>query len=188
MDLYYTGQIVLFAGPYAPAFFLPCDGRTMSISEYPELFSLIGATYGGDAKTQFNLPDLRSRVALGFGQGWVDPKNGGGGQLTAHALGGKGGTETVSLAAAQLPMHTHIFNTVNADASTNSPNGSMLAKVPSDAAFYLTAKSGDPTPTVLELGDQAVTNAGSNIPHTNVMPTLPLSYLICIQGIYPNFS
>ncbi|MDD3048985.1 MAG: tail fiber protein [Bacilli bacterium] len=41
---------------------LLCDGRILSIEDYPTLYSLIGDTYGGDGTTTFALPDLSSAV------------------------------------------------------------------------------------------------------------------------------
>ena len=65
----FLGQIILFGGEYSRrrgwAF---CDGSLLSISQYTALFSLLGTTYGGNGRTNFALPDLRGRAAVGFGQ------------------------------------------------------------------------------------------------------------------------
>jgi microcystin-dependent protein len=52
------GQIVLFAGNFAPLGWLACNGSTLKIAANPALFSIIGDTYGGDGKTTFALPKL----------------------------------------------------------------------------------------------------------------------------------
>lgn len=71
---------------------LECDGRTLNVSEYRALYSVIGNTYGGTAGSTFKLPDYRSKKICGTG-----PLNGNrGGSLTltptANALGISGGS------------------------------------------------------------------------------------------------
>ena len=63
-----AGFIAAYAGANPPTGWLPCDGRAVKRSDYPELFEAIGTAYGeGDGSTTFNLPDLRGRFALGAG-------------------------------------------------------------------------------------------------------------------------
>ena len=50
------GQILLFAGNFAPVGWLPCDGRLLQIRDNPALYSIIGNTYGGDGRANFALP------------------------------------------------------------------------------------------------------------------------------------
>ena len=78
----YIGQIMPFAGNFAPEGWALCDGSLLPISQYDALFSLIGTTYGGDGQTTFALPDLRSRVPIHQGQG---PG------LSSYVLGENGG-------------------------------------------------------------------------------------------------
>lgn len=62
------GTIAGYAGPTAPAGWLPADGREVSRLQYPELFAAISTTYGaGNLSTTFNLPDFRGRVLVGRG-------------------------------------------------------------------------------------------------------------------------
>ena len=65
----FIGEIVLFAGNYAPRGWAFCHGQMMSPSEYSALFSILGTMYGGDGRTSFALPDLRSRTPVGAGTG-----------------------------------------------------------------------------------------------------------------------
>ncbi len=58
------GQIILFAGTFAPKGWAFCDGSLRSISQNMPLFSLLGTTYGGNGKTDFALPDLRSHAPV----------------------------------------------------------------------------------------------------------------------------
>ena len=58
------GEIGLFPSDKIPAGWLPCDGQILPVAENQALFSLLGATYGGDGRTTFALPDLRGRVPI----------------------------------------------------------------------------------------------------------------------------
>src|SRR4051794_17174614 len=77
----------------APRSWALCDGQVMSISEYQALFSILGTTYGGDGITTFALPDLRGRMPIHIGQGFVQ--------------GQAGGEATHTLTVNELPAHVH---------------------------------------------------------------------------------
>ncbi len=53
------GEIVLFAGNYAPPGFAFCEGQILNINKNMILFSVLGSTYGGDGRTTFALPNLK---------------------------------------------------------------------------------------------------------------------------------
>jgi microcystin-dependent protein len=65
----FLGQIILVGFNFAPQGWAFCAGQLLSIAQNTALFSLLGTTYGGDALSNFALPDLRGRAAVGFGQG-----------------------------------------------------------------------------------------------------------------------
>ena len=94
----YIGEIRMFAGNFAPAGWMFCDGQTLPISENDALFTLIGTTYGGDGQETFALPNLQSRVPIHMGTG---P-----GGMT-YQIGEMAGTEQVTLTVQQIPTHTH---------------------------------------------------------------------------------
>jgi microcystin-dependent protein len=89
----YVGEICIFAGTYAPYGWELCHGQIVSIAEYETLYTLVGTTYGGNGQDTFALPDLRGRIPVHKGNGFV--------------IGEKGGTETVALTANQMPTHSH---------------------------------------------------------------------------------
>src|ERR1700744_3298393 len=95
----YVGQIMMFAGNFAPAGWMTCQGQTLPISEYDTLFNLIGTTYGGDGQSTFKLPDLQGRVPIHQGPG---------GGLATYVMGQTGGAETVTLTTQQIPQHNHM--------------------------------------------------------------------------------
>ena len=67
----FVGEIRMFGGNFAPRGWAFCDGAVLPISQNDVLFSLIGTTYGGDGQTTFNLPDLRGRLPVHQGSGFV---------------------------------------------------------------------------------------------------------------------
>lgn len=89
-----VGQVELFAGSVVPGGFSVANGQLVSIASNPVLFSRIGTTYGGNGVTNFALPDLSGRTAVGFGQG---------AGLTNRNLGSVAGGELQALNANQVP-------------------------------------------------------------------------------------
>lgn len=53
------GQVIMFAGNFAPKDWVFCEGQLVPIGDYQSLFSILGNTYGGDGRITFALPDLR---------------------------------------------------------------------------------------------------------------------------------
>src|SRR5215831_16680542 len=96
----YLGQIMMFAGNFAPRGWATCDGQLMAISQNPTLFSLLGTFYGGDGVVTFALPNLRGRIPV---------HNGSGAGLTSRTLAETFGEPTVTLNSNQMPVHTHAF-------------------------------------------------------------------------------
>jgi microcystin-dependent protein len=88
------GQVVLFAGNFAPGGYSVANGQLLSIASDPVLFSQIGATYGGNGTTVFALPNLSGRTVVGTGQG---------AGLTNRTLGSTAGATAQTLTANQLP-------------------------------------------------------------------------------------
>ncbi|GAB3843846.1 hypothetical protein GCM10028822_00470 [Hymenobacter terrigena] len=59
----YIGVVKLLAGTELPSGWALCDGRELSVVQHPALFALLGATYGGNGRSTFALPDLRQEMA-----------------------------------------------------------------------------------------------------------------------------
>ncbi|MBB5878174.1 tail fiber protein [Xanthomonas sp. 3498] len=178
----YTGQIILFAGNYEPQDWAFCDGRQLRINDYQALYALIGTTYGGDARVYFNLPDLRSRVAIGQGQGEARAPAP---QLTARTIGQKVGAETVALQLAEMPPHRHTLQATTAAATLTTPSGNVLATPQNAEVMYFTPPPSS-TPTASTFAPDTVAVGGGNQAHDNRMATQALSYLICLNGIFPD--
>ncbi|OCX52687.1 hypothetical protein BEL04_14670 [Mucilaginibacter sp. PPCGB 2223] len=172
-----TGEIRFFAGPKIPVNWHACDGSTVSIQQYPALFSLIGTTYGGDGVSTFGLPDLRGRAIVS--QGTALSK-------TVYTLGSHGGTETVTLAQDNIVTHTHSFTVGATPATTQSPSGSFLAE-PQPNTTYAYVPTNITGVKTASIAAGALTSSGGNQAHENRQPYLPVNYLICLNGIYPEF-
>src|SRR3984893_4324338 len=115
----FLGQIMLVGFNFAPQGWAFCNGQLLSISQNTALFSLLGTTYGGNGTTNFALPDLRGRAAVGFGQG---PG------LSNYDLGQSTGSEMVTLTVGQMPAHNHLVAANAATATASSPSGADLAQ------------------------------------------------------------
>ena len=173
----YIGSIMLFAGNFAPRGWMFCAGQTLAIAQYQALFSLLGTYYGGNGTTTFMLPDLRSRVPVGAGQG-----NG----LANWTLGESQGFENVTLLPNQMPAHNHTVNVGTGDANTPTASNNYLAVANSSLGgdpVVVNTYNGTPSAT---LAANSISIAGNSQPHSNIQPSLALNYIICLEGIYPS--
>src|SRR5438552_10310906 len=109
----FVGEIRIFAGNFAPAGWMICDGQLLPISENDTLFNLIGTTYGGDGQETFALPDLQGRFPLHQGQGPGISQN--------YIIGEEAGVETVTLTNQQIPAHNHAALCKSTDGSQSGP-------------------------------------------------------------------
>lgn len=113
------GVIAAFAGAAAPAGWLLCDGSVVSRATYADLFAVVGVVFntGGEAGTDFRLPNLKGRVPVGLDAG----------QAEFDALGETGGEKTHVLTTAEMPAHTHNYpsfvsgNGVNSMGRSDNP-------------------------------------------------------------------
>jgi microcystin-dependent protein len=155
----------MFAGNFAPAGWMFCEGQILPISEYETLFNLIGTTYGGDGQSTFALPDLRGRLPLHFGNG-----------LT---LAETGGVETVTLTTSQIPAHSHPFLATTNIADQNSVSGNLLAQPSVIEQYFAAAGSASLNPS-------SIGSTGGSQPHDNFQPYLCVDFIISLFGIFPS--
>jgi len=161
----YVGEIRMFAGNFAPAGWMFCEGQLVPISENETLFNLIGTMYGGDGESTFALPDLRGRVPMHFGGGFTQAET--------------GGVEQVTLTVSQIPAHTHALLASTAPASTNSPQGNVTAEQPT-LNLYIQDTPSSP------LSPNSVGPVGGSQPHNNFQPYLCINFIISLFGIFPS--
>lgn len=101
------GMIMMYGNAVTPpGGWVFCDGSLLLKTDYPQLFGVIGSSFniGGEAPTDFRLPDFRSRSPIGTGQGTG---------LSLYAIGARGGEETHVLITTELASHTHTQNSHN---------------------------------------------------------------------------
>jgi len=163
----YVGEIRMFAGNFAPAGWMFCEGQLLPISEYETLFNLIGTTYGGDGQSTFALPDLRGRVPVHFGNGYT--------------LAETGGVETVTLTASQIPAHSHAFLATNNPATSNALANQVFGTT---SASTITPYGTDAPTTALN--PNSIGSIGGSQPHTNFQPYLCVDFIISLFGIFPS--
>lgn len=166
----YVGELRIFAGNFAPAGWMFCEGQIIPISENETLFNLIGTTYGGDGQSTFALPDLRGRLPIHQGT-----RPGG----SSYIMAENGGAEEVTLSVNQMPIHTHPMLGASGNGTQATARNNVLASSP-----LLKLYSGEAADTAMAA--TSITSTGGNQPHTNVQPYLCVNYIISLFGIFPS--
>lgn len=172
----FLGEIRMFAGNFPPRGWAFCDGQLLPIAQNTALFSLLGTIYGGDGRTTFALPELRGRVPMHSG-------NGPG--LTSRPQGQKSGQENVTLAANELPEHSHTAKcVVPAGNSNDAANNYWADDAGVSSGTYHTGAGA----TFANMNAGAITGGGGGQAHNNMQPYLCIQYIIALQGIFPSRS
>ena len=164
----FLAEIRIVGFNFAPRGWAFCDGQILPINQNQSLYSLLGTTYGGDGRTSFALPDLRSRTPIHRGDG--------------HSLGQRGGSETVTLTAAEIAGHTHTFKASSAAGVDRSATNDLLANTAPAGNLYRDAEAANMT----ALRSGSITNAGGGQAHNNMQPYTTLSFCIALQGLFPS--
>ncbi len=190
----------MFAGNFAPRGWAFCNGQILSIAQNTALFSLLGTVYGGNGQTTFGLPNLQGRVPIHAGQ---SPGT------SPYTLGQTSGTETVTLTANQMPMHSHAATldpTAGTPLSASIPAAAVAATVQSPIdAVPAQSQQGGRTPFLVDSyapasaatghlapgsvaghGQITVGAAGGSQPFNVVQPYQVVNFIIALQGIFPS--
>lgn len=164
----FLGQVSIFSFNFAPTGWAQCNGQLLPIAQDTALFSLLGTTYGGNGVNNFALPDLRGRLPMHLGGGFVQ--------------GQAGGTESVTLSISEIPAHTHQANCNSAPTILTgalSPSGNYwAADTEGDSPYAATPNS--------QLGPAAIGSRGSSQPHDNLAPYTVLNFCMALAGIFPS--
>ncbi len=164
----FIGEIRAFAGTYAPDGWNFCDGSILLSNDYPELYSLIGTTYGSQTAIDFKLPDLRGQIPIGTGLGKG---------LSSFAIGDKGGSEYVTLTTSHIPSHTHSVNvSTNGNTVTSPSENTFLSEMYSPGGSVVGYTPGTITAPVAVLKSATIAPNGGSQPHDNLMPCTPVGF------------
>ena len=161
----YVGEIRIFAGNFAPAGWMFCEGQLLPISENETLFQLIGTTFGGDGQSTFGLPDLRGRIPIHQGNGFI--------------LAETGGVEEVTLTVNQIPSHSHPQIVSNSVAAETNPTNNMPSQSTQATLYFEDAPN-------VNAAANTVGPVGGSQPHTNMQPYLCVDFIISLFGIFPS--
>lgn len=169
----YLGEIRIVAFNFSPKNWADCDGRLLTISEYPALYALLGVQFGGNGSTNFGLPDLRGRVP-------VHPDT-----SMGIFIGLKHGYEQISITQATMPNHSHgvMASSEDADARRGTTGSAALGKTTQAPIYGFPDNSGN---NITIMYDQAVSESdGGDLAHNNIQPSMVLKYIIALTGVFP---
>jgi len=174
----FVAEIRMFGFNFPPTGWAYCNGQLLPLSQNTALFSLVGTFYGGDGKSTFALPNFQGNCAVGQGQG---------AGLQDWFIGQEQGSQTVTLLTTEIPAHQHFLTASTANGSTQSANGSQLARgfkgnlqSSNTSKMYSAA-----APNTTMRPQDATALTGGSLPHNNMMPYLTLNFCIALQGIFP---
>jgi microcystin-dependent protein len=159
----FLAEIRIFSFNFAPRGWAQCNGQLLPINLNPALFSLMGTTYGGDGRVNFALPDLRDRIPIHSGSGFV--------------LGERAGEASHTLTQSELPMHVH--------GALSSPGTGNLA-TPGNNDWAPTTQKSYSASYNTNMNPQALMTVGGSQPHANMPPYLVLNFCIALQGLFPS--
>jgi microcystin-dependent protein len=179
------GEIRLFSFGFVPSRrWQPCEGGELLIAQYEPLYAVIRNFYGGDGKTYFNVPDLRSRVAVGFGDNPKDPFD--------PTIGSHGGMEQFALLESQTPTHSHHLvgaSIGNLRQEVGTPTGNWLSSElrikPTKGSEI--ANSFSTQAQNVKMNEKTLSPyPGKGGAHENRQPYLALGYCIATDGQFPS--
>jgi microcystin-dependent protein len=165
-----VGMIFPYGGATAPDGYKLCDGSSLVVDDYPELFSAIGYIWGGSG-TDFNTPDFRDRVGVGAG--------------SSFAVADFGGNATITLTTAEMPSHDH---------AASAPSVTDLGHTHTEISAIPTAitiGAGIPAPSALpsvsvtglgftgiSVSAPVISPTGGDGAHDNMQPYNAINYII----------
>lgn len=143
-----VGEIKLYASDILPVGWLLCDGSYYNISDYPNLYSVIGASFATASPppvSTFRVPNLNQKIPV---------------LNLSQSIGTESGANLVTLVEANVPSHSH-FIRGGVLPDTNEGTGAFLnlgtmasdtycssASVTSD---HMAVSSEVPTPTPVDV-------------------------------------
>jgi len=170
----FMGEVKLIGFSFAPENWAYCDGQSLPISQNTALFSLVGIQFGGDGRTNFNLPDLRGRTPVHSDH-------------SSYHQGLKYGVETVTLTAAEMGYHTHALMANTTDGTTYRPRPTQTKTFAKayDAAMGNLLIYRQPL-NLTQLNPGTCSRVGGSQPHNNIQPSVVVGFVMALTGLYPS--
>jgi microcystin-dependent protein len=164
----FMGELKMISWNFAPKGWALANGQLLPINQNQALFSLFGTMYGGDGRVNFALPDMRGRIPIHVGAGFIQGQRGG---EAAH---------TVNLS--EMPAHTHFVNadTTLAPADGNLPSPTRRLSGSSGGNLY-----GSPV-NLVAMNPSTISNTGGSQAHDNMAPYLCINFCVALQGVFPS--
>lgn len=172
----FIGEIRMFTGKLPPKNWALCNGYVIPIAQSTTLYSLLGTIYGGDGRTTFCLPDLRGRVPIGQGRG----------SGMSYYAGYQLGVKEVPLTSADLPSHSHPLKASNgAMGNTENPLNNIISRT--DFNLFNNDATSE---SMVQMWEGSIDSYGESnpSPHDNMQPYTCISFIICLNGIFPKRS
>lgn len=164
----FVAEVRIFPFNFAPKGWAWCDGQLLPLSQNTALFSLLGTMYGGNGKSNFALPNFQGSAVVHAGQG---PG------LSEYFPGQVGGTETVTLLQSEIPSHPHTASMSVRPADNLDPG---LLSLGTGNNAYIASNA-----PLVQFNPTALSPAGGDQPHNNMMPYLTFYFNIALQGVFP---
>lgn len=162
----FLGEIKMVSQNGAPKGWAMCNGQILPISQNQALFALLGTSFGGNGQTTFALPDMRGRAPL---------------RAPGNDVGEAGGSASHTLAAAELPAHSHALMVAKDYNHSPDPGGRVLGATAAGGANAWHAPDGSAA-----LHGATLAPSGGAQPHNNMQPYMTVNFIIALQGIFPS--
>ena len=159
----FIGEIRVFAFGKIPQGWMPCNGSVLPIQQFQVLYAILGTAYGGDGLHTFCVPHLMGRTPVHPGP--------------TIGIGQAGGWETHKLQVNEMPVHTH-----RAGAGSDVAAGATSPKGKTWGTSFVNAYAHEHDGPMKA---DAIGEAGSNMPHNNMQPSIVFQYCIAYEGIFP---
>lgn len=160
------GGICMYPSATPPVGYLLCNGASLTITDYPNLYAIIGHSFDTGlppVNGSFYIPDMRGRFVVGNGQSGTD---------TAYNINDKGGEQEHVLVTDEVGEHTHgiVITDGGHDHAVNVVNGNHTHGITDPGHFHTYRNYGNYGSTGLVNGNDDPSK-GSNNPDTDTKTT-----------------
>lgn len=153
-----------------PTDYLLCDGRDLSISDYPSLYEAIGVTFGGDGLTTFKLPNAGGLFSVGYS-----------GNGDYGKIGQTGGEDKHQLTIGEMPRHNPANNKIFNKLSARAADVSEVTTPGSLDQDYADREYNVGNMTTQRWDEATIKDIGNDEPHENRPPYIVFAKIIKVR-------